>query len=343
MSSAAPAPLKEPSRLVFVFSTRGTQWIGMGQQLYQTNALFRETLQRCSRVVAQCLGWSLAHEYMQDAGHYRLHACEEYLEPTLVATQIALVALYRAAGVWPQAVVGMSGGEFTAAYVAGALGLEDTMRVACSVSRVIGRRLGLGSMISANVSLADVEELRRMVGKPVYITAEYAPAVTILAGEKETIATIMAILNQRNVEYRLLPWEFAFHSALVDGWLPEFKQRLRSLSPRAATLPVYSATCGGRLRSSSLDAWHWWQVVRRPAFYARAVRCMLQDGYNTFLEIGPHPLLSRPIREEAAILGKHVVILPSLQRDQPGDQAIRASLQTLQAYRNGLIRLKSSS
>src|SRR6266566_5869619 len=125
MNTVRKIPFEERPRLVFVFSTRGSQWIGMGQQFYEEEPVFRETLRRCSRQIERYLGWCLEEEFTRDSETYRLHALEEYFEPTLAAIQIALSEVWRSRGVQPDAVVGMSSGEFAASYIAGVLSIED--------------------------------------------------------------------------------------------------------------------------------------------------------------------------------------------------------------------------
>jgi acyl transferase domain-containing protein len=324
-------PKKGRPALVFVFSTRGSEWAGMGQQLYAEDPIFRDVLRRCDWIIKQHLGWSLVQELTRKSEDYRLHESEELLEPTLVAIQLALCEVWRSKGVLPDAVVGMSGGEFSAAYAAGALDIEDAMRPACSVSHVVQRGLGRGRMVSTRLSLQETEALRRMLPKPVYISAQYSATTTILAGAEDAIQATLATLSERNVKHWLIPTEFAFHSPLMDRAKGEFVLQLQGLRHRPARLPIYSSSTGGLLRNVTLDALHWWRVFRRPAYYGRAVRGLLQAGYCTFLEIGPQPILFRPIQETASLLKRTAVILPSMRSDQDAGVVIRESLVSLQS------------
>jgi polyketide synthase 12/myxalamid-type polyketide synthase MxaF len=270
-------------------------------------------------------------ELTRKSEDYRLHESEDLLEPTLVAIQLALCEVWRSKGVLPDAVVGMSGGEFSAAYAAGVLGIEDAMRPACSVSHVVKRGLGRGRLVSTRLGLHEAEALRRMLAKPIYISAEYSFTTTILAGAEDAIQAALTTLSERNVKYWPIPTEFAFHSPLMDCAQEEFIRQLQGLRPRPARLPIYSASTGGLLENATPDARHWWRVFRRPAYYGRAVRRLVQAGYSTFLEIGPQPILFRSIQETATLLNCNAVILPSMRSDQDAGIVIRGSLAALQS------------
>ncbi|MGH2346301.1 MAG: acyltransferase domain-containing protein, partial [Chloroflexota bacterium] len=239
--------------------------------------------------------------------------------------------VWRSRGVRPDAVVGMSAGEFAAAYAAGVLGIEDVMNVACGMSRVIRRKLGLGRMVSISVGLEEAETLRCIAPRPVYITAEYSPTVTMLSGEEAAIEAVIAILAERGIKYWRIPTDFAFHSPLVDGGKEEFMRNLLGLRPRPAIVPIYSSVIAGRLETAGFDALHWWHVFRKPAFFAGAVYRLLQDNYDIFLEIGNHPILSGSIQETASRLNKRVITLPSMRRDRSAGIVLDESLEALRS------------
>ena len=330
MQKTEPDRTDRSMRLAFVFTNRGCNWCGMGQQLLQQEPVFRDMLGRCDRQVRRQLGWSLLEEFTRPPDTYRLHTSEEHQEPALTALQLCLSEVWRARGVRPDAVAGLCIGEFTAATFAGALSLEDTMDLACRISRVIRRRLGVGRMVSVKGSLDEAEALIQAAPQSVFFTAQYGPSMTILSCGTEDFDGVLQFLSDRGVEHQPIPSEFAFHSPLVDSWEEEFSRPLAGSGTFRPALPIYSALAGGRVDPSTLDARHWWQVVRRPVRRSTQVfERLLEDGYDTFVEIGAAPLLCGLIQETAAAAGKRVVTLPSMERDRPAMPVLDASLRTL--------------
>jgi acyl transferase domain-containing protein len=317
------------AKLVFVFSTRGSQWPGMGRELYEKSDAFRDTLTQCDRVIQQRLGWSLNKVLQRSSAGDHINSSEEHLEPVLTAIQLGLCEVLRSHGVLPDAVLGMSGGEFAAAYAAGALSAEDAMEVSCSVSLMIRKRLGVGGMVWVNAGRIEVESLLPDAPKPLYVSAELGPAMTILSAEERTIRAALQFLSKRGLRHGHLRSEFGFHSPLVDCWKINMVRALEGLHICPPCMPVYSSAIGGLIQRDMSDTQHWWKVVRKPALYARAVSAIIEDGYDHFLEIGPHPIVSKPIQEIAAILGKKVCLIASMRSDQPFHLVLRQSLQSL--------------
>jgi polyketide synthase 12 len=186
-------------------------------------------------------------------------------------------------------------------------------------------------MVWIHAGQREVDAFLRLAPKPLYVTAEVGPASTILSLPAEGMETLLQFLTESGLRHTQIPSEFGFHSPLVDCWKTEFIQSLDDLCVGSPGVPVYSSVIGGLIESGMFDTRHWWRVVRKKALFASAVRAVLADGYEFFLEIGPHPMLSNPILDTATILGKKVSLLASMRRDQPCDLVICQSLQSLRS------------
>ena len=173
----------------------------MGRQLLEQEAVFREVVERCDRAMRPYGDWSLLAELTAtDAAQSRLNEID-VIQPALFAIQVALAALWRSWGIEPQAVVGHSLGEVAAAHVAGALSLDDAVRVICHRSRLVKRTIGQGAMAAVELS---IEEARRvLVGYEdrVSIAASNGPTSTVLSGDP---AALDAILDQLQRQRHLL-------------------------------------------------------------------------------------------------------------------------------------------
>jgi cytochrome P450 len=307
--------------LAFLLSPRSAAPWQVGKELYE-QARFRKVLQDCDDVIGDRLGWSLLSGMGSDGGVVRRPMTEPELEPAVTALQIAMSELWRECGISPDAVAGASGGEFAAAFVAGALSLEDAMTVACCAGQVFGSGLTRGGTIAVSMSRADAEAYLPAAPKTVFLASHHSRGNVALSGDPEAIAAVSADLSRRNVRWRPVPTSTAVHSPIMNVHEQDFLERLRRLHPRPPAIPIYSAAAGGPLKDAAFDARHWWSVFREPAYFADAAARLLDDGFDTFVDFGLQPVLSGAIQEEAEAAGKPVRFLPPASI--PGGPAVSA-------------------
>ena len=189
--SAGHKPLTGGRKLAFVFSGQGSQWFGMGRTLLLHEPVFREVIERCALALRPHTDWSLIAELAgTDADKSRLSEVD-VIQPALFAVQVALASLWRSWGVEPDAVVGHSMGEVAAAYVAGALSLEDAALIICTRSKLVKRTIGQGAMASVELSIDDAR--RAIVGYEdrVSIAVSTSPTSTVLSGDPAALAEIL--------------------------------------------------------------------------------------------------------------------------------------------------------
>jgi len=199
-------------KLVFVFPGQGSQWFGMGRRLLEQESVFREVIERCDRAMRLYGDWSLLNRtHDTDAAQSRLNEID-IIQPALFAIQVALATLWRSWGIEPQAVVGHSLGEVAAAYVAGALSLDDAVRVICHRSRLFKRTIGQGAMAAVELSMEDAR--RVLVGSEdrVSIAVSNGPTSTVLSGDPAALAAILDQLQRRDIFCRMVKVEVASHS-----------------------------------------------------------------------------------------------------------------------------------
>ena len=174
--------------------------------------------------------WSLLAELTAtDAAQSRLNEID-IIQPALFAIQVALAALWRSWGIEPQAVVGHSLGEVAAAYVAGALSLDDAVRVICHRSRLFKRTIGQGAMAAVELS---IEEARRaLVGceDRVSIAVSNGPTSTVLSGDPAALAAILDRLQRRDIFCRMVKVDFASHSPQMEPLRADLLQALAGVA-----------------------------------------------------------------------------------------------------------------
>jgi acyl transferase domain-containing protein/acyl-CoA synthetase (AMP-forming)/AMP-acid ligase II/acyl carrier protein len=311
--------------VVFVFSGMGSRWHAMGRRLQAEEPVFRDALAACDRALQPDLGSSVLEALGEDGELTDVGL----LQPAIFAIQVALAALWRSWGVEPSAVVGHSMGEVVAAHVAGALSLDDAARVICTRARMLRTVRGRGTMMAAELSLAEAQELIAGRERQVAIAASNSHRTTVLSGDRTVLAELMAVLEERERFCRWIDVDVAFHSPQMDALAAGLRAGLCGLRPTAPTIPIYSTVTGDLLTDRLPDADYWVDNLRSPVRFSPALRRLLDSGHDTFVEISTHPILLNAVAEDAHDMGRSCALLPSMRRDDGGRATLLASLGTL--------------
>ena len=322
-----------PNKLAFIFTGQGPQWYAMGQELIAKEPLFRSIIQEIEGHFKQIAGWSLLEEMNKDEKNTSVNDTR-IAQPAIMAIQIALVELWKKHGVEPQGVIGHSIGEVAAAYTAGALTLEQAVHVIFHRSRGQHAATGKGKMLAVSVSLDEARELIKDVDDVVSIGAVNGSNMVVLSGDEEPLADISAELEAKDIFNKFLRVTVPFHSHHMEPLKDELIGSLEGLIPDKAKIDLYSTVTGRKEDGSHLVSEYWYDNVRETVYFANALEEMLNDGYDLFIEIGPHPALSAGAEELFEKRNASANIFPSIKRKEP--EKLRF-LQTLGAmYTLGL-------
>lgn len=315
-------------KIVFVFPGQGSQWVGMGRSLLDEEPAFREAIEACDAVIRRESGFSVLEELCADEARSRLGAID-VLQPTLFAVEVALAALWRAWGVEPNAVVGHSMGEAAAAYVAGALRLEDAAAIICRRSRLLRRMSGKGAMALVELTLQEAEQALEGLEDRLSVAVSNGPRSTVIAGDPAALEEVLARLEAAEVFCRRVKVDVASHSPQMDPLLEELTTTLSGLQPKEGAIPMRSTVTGEEIAGGALDAKYWARNLRAPVLFARAIRALAESGTTIFVEMSPHPILVPAITEGLRHDEREGAALPSLRRDHDGRRALLASLGAL--------------
>jgi len=329
VSAGRKAPGRRP-RVAFVFSGQGVQWPGMGRDLIVTEPAFRSALEEVDRVLVPIAGWSAIAGLSADPAGSRLDQ-PEFAQPCQFALHVALAALWRSWGVTPDATVGHSLGEISAAHTAGAMGLEDAVRLVVLRGKLMQRALGQGRTVAVGLSPEEASRLVADSGGRLALAAINGPGSATLSGDPDAVADLVEDLRERGVFARVLGVDVAFHGPQMDALRPELEGGLAGLRPAAPSIPMYSTVTGHRVEGPTLDARYWGRNLRETVRFSEAVDRLIEANHDVFLELGPHPALAGPIGECLRHRAREGRVLSSLRRGRDGRSHLLGSLGALYA------------
>ncbi|MEM9457267.1 MAG: type I polyketide synthase [Myxococcota bacterium] len=312
-SGSVHAVAEHPRAPVFVFSGQGGQWRAMGAALIGRYEVFRDAIARCEEALRPHVDWSLQAVLTSDRDLNSIEVCQ----PAIFAMQVALAQLWGSLGVSAGAVVGHSLGEVAAAHVAGALSLEDAALVICTRSRLLQRLSGRGGMAVVGLSAEQARKRLLEHGGGLEIAVSLGPRQVVLCGDVAAIDAILEQLSEQNVFGRRVRVDVASHHPQVDALSEELQAGIASITPRAATLPIYSSVLAAPLEGTQCTASYWFRNMRQPVLFHETINATIDGGHEAFIEISPHPVLQIAIEQTAASRERTTVAVASMRRDVP--------------------------
>ena len=313
--------------LAYVFSGMGPQWWGMGQQLRSENRVFREMLERCHEALRPHASWGLLDELARDEHTSRI-AEPDLAQVTNFAIQVALVEVWKSWGIVPDAVVGHSAGEMAAAYTAGALTLEDAVKVSYHRSR-LQSEAHPGKIIAVGMGPQELERILADYDGELDLAAVNSPVSCTVAGGADAIVALFERLEREQVFARILSFAVPYHSARMEPIREELTSVLSDVRGRAASVPIISTVTGTWAEGTLFGSGYWFENVRRTVRFSDAIGTLLDDGYTTLLEQAPHPVLAASINEVVAERRTKATVLASLRRKEDERSALLRTLGPL--------------
>ncbi|MGZ4793003.1 MAG: beta-ketoacyl synthase N-terminal-like domain-containing protein, partial [Ilumatobacteraceae bacterium] len=310
------------SGTVFVYSGQGAHWAGMGRQLLADEPVFAEAVAELEPLFIEHVGFSL-HEILYRGTPISGDAT---VQPVTMGLQLALTELWRSYGVVPDAVMGHSMGEVTAAVVAGALSVTDGLRVIAERSRLMSRLAGQGAVALLTLDAEATEAL--IADYPGVSLAVYSsPRQTVVAGPPAQVDAVIAAVLERGRFARRVNMEVASHNALMEPILPELRSALADLTPSTPMVPFLSTVTAD---TPTFDADYWVANVRQPVRFSQAITAAGAE-HATFVEVSAHPMLTQAITENLGDTHHHSV--GTLRRDGDDTLSFHTSLNATHTTR----------
>ncbi len=316
----------QPPRVAFLFTGQGSQYSGMGRQLYDCEPVFRATIDRCHELLLPLLERPLRDVlFSPECGD--LLDQTQYTQPALFSIGIALAHLWQAWGVQPQLVLGHSVGEFAAAVVAGVMTLETGLALIAERARLMSLLPRDGGMA---VFFAREDELREALlacGETLSLAALNGPRQTVVSGSLEALDQLCATLSAKGIRHKRLNVSHAFHSPLMAPMQDAFAAFVASQQLTPPGMDLVSNLTGTLAGAEIATPAYWRDHVRQPVRFLESMQTMAQQGIQVVLEIGPRPVLLGMGRECLPDHGG--VWLPSLRPGQDSGVSLCAALAEL--------------
>jgi acyl transferase domain-containing protein/aryl carrier-like protein len=313
LSGTAPENVKTFSTIeenlpvVFMFPGQGSQYLNMGHDLYEAEPIFREEIDRCSEILKPLMDCDIKEIlYPSPVAENKPDINQtEIAQVTIFVFEYSLAKLLMALGIKPYAMIGHSIGEYTAACLSGVLSLEDALKAVVSRGNLM-QKMAPGSMLSIPLP---GDELKPLLETGISLAAVNSSSRCAVSGNSKSIQSFKNKLDEMGHESTFLHTSHAFHSAMMEPILNEFKDQISKIKLNEPQIPYISNVTGTWITSSeTTDTGYWSGHIRNTVRFAEGIEILLAKEHSIFLEVGPGEALSTFVRQHKDKNANHFVI-----------------------------------
>lgn len=295
--------------VAFMFPGQGSQYVNMGLNLYNSESVFREVVDRCAEILKPLLGRDLREIMYPAPGDTETAAISLkqtfFTQPALFVIEYALAQLWQSWGVQPQAMIGHSIGEFVAACIAGVFSLEDALMLVATRGRLMWELPG-GAMLSVRLPAKEVEP---RLSAELAIAAINGPSLCVVAGPTEAIASLQQQLESEEIVCRHLHTSHAFHSPMMDSIVAPFAEVVGQVKLSAPQIPfVSTVTANWITDEQATDPMYWANHLRQTVRFAEGVQTLWEQPERVLLEVGPRATTATLARQQAKDIKQQIAI-----------------------------------
>lgn len=305
--------------VIFMFSGQGSQYVNMAREIYQTEALFTEQVDRCAELLRPELGLDL-RDILYPSSDQTEEATKQLqqtaiTQSALFTIEYALAKLWESWGIQPQGFIGHSIGEYVAACLAGVFSLEDGLSLVAARGRMM-QQLPPGAMLSVPLAL---EALEGLLGGELSIAAINEPCRCVVSGSMEAIANLQNQLGERGIECIRLRTSHAFHSQMMEPILKPFAERVKLVNLNPPQIPYLSNVTGKWITvAQATDPDYWARHLRHTVQFALSMEELLKEPDQILLEVGSGRTLSTLVKRHPNKVASQVVLSSTRHPQQHG-------------------------
>ncbi|MBF0573051.1 MAG: type I polyketide synthase [Desulfamplus sp.] len=332
-------------KIVFLYSGQGSQYPNMGLELYQTQPVFKQAMDRCfdfiaksglSKRLSKPLNEVMFPPLKTDAESSQTKTIEAakttkngertengnaassvpnkpparpfnifslkpiigtsdldktlYTQPAMFILEFALTELWKSWGVFPDAVMGHSLGEYAAACAAGVFTPEEALSLIIERAYLMNEITEKGKMVSVFAPLEKVEEAVKPFQDKVSVAAINGPEIILISGVADAVDNVVKNLESQRIRSMQINISTAFHSPLTEQIMDNFQKSAKNISYKTPIVPVISNLTGKPIGDEICTTDYWCQHMRQPVQFVKSL-LYIRKNYNTMVEIGPSPNL----------------------------------------------------
>ena len=292
-TSLVEAVVESPNRspITWLFTGQGSQHLNMGQELYQTQPVFRAALEECAKILEPFLAKNLIEIIYAENPQHNLLDETQYTQPAIFALEYALAKMWLAFGITPDVVMGHSVGEYVAATIAGVFSLEDGLKLIAHRGKLMQTLPDNGSMFAVLADKATVEQIIAPHQTTVSIAAINGDQNIVISGENQAIVQVIDKLESQGIKTKQLTVSHAFHSPLMEPILAEFEQVAKTIEYHLPQIDLISNVTGQAINEAIATPRYWVDHIVAPVQFIQGVQQLQQQKCKVFLEIGAKPIL----------------------------------------------------
>ncbi|MCB2311581.1 condensation domain-containing protein [Clostridium tagluense] len=273
--------------IVFMFPGQGAQYIKMGLGLYKNELVFKRTLDKCFSILETYIGFNLKdilYNGTDDIMNNKILEETKITQPVIFSFEYALAQLMMSWGIYPQAMIGHSLGEYVAACISGVFSLEDALKIV-ALRGAMMQGLPKGKMVSIEIS---EDNLRKYLNSKLDLVAVNSGSKCVISGKEEDIVAVVLVLENDGYKTISLKTSHAYHSYMMEPILEEFKGIMRSIKLNSPSIPYISCVSGKWITSDeAMDVEYWAKHLRKTVQFNKGLDTLLTNQSAVFIEVGP--------------------------------------------------------
>ena len=321
----------EPGHVTFMFSGQGSQYPGMGRELYQGYPAFRQKFDECNELLSREHGIDLASLIFDDQARDDLNQTR-IAQPALFVLEYALAHLWMSWGIKPAGMVGHSLGEYVAACLASVFSLKDALALVVRRGELM-QSMPPGSMLAVFLS---EEEATPYLNENVSIATLNGPGRTVLSGDEDSIASVCKELEGNGIEYRILRTSHAFHSRMMVPVLKPFEAFVSTIHLQTPKIPFVSNVSGDWITAEeAVSPGYWAKHIRSTVRFNDCLNTVSELKNPVLIEVGPGDTLAAFARQNELIRNKHAVISSIRKAKDTVDDVLFIKQSVAKFWENG--------
>ncbi len=291
---------KYDSKIVFMFSGQGSQYINMGKELYLQEKVFRQCINNCSKIIEDKYGYNLTKIIYpeNDSVQYSETMLKktEYTQPALFVIEYSLAKLLMSWGVQASTFIGHSIGEYVAACLSGVFTLDDALDLVATRGRLM-QQLPKGDMLAV---ATDEKTILGLIGNDISLAAINAPNLCVVSGGEEKIKKLKRTLLKENIKFTELHTSHAFHSKMMEPILDPFIEMASKINMYVPKVPFISNIYGTIIKDEdATDPKYWAKHLRNEVKFSDGIVELFKRDNKLFIEIGPGNTLCTLARQHS--------------------------------------------